>query len=46
MFNAQPDRTDKARWLERLRESGVFLVDLMEHPYGGGRLEKLGEWSR
>jgi hypothetical protein len=46
MFNAQPDRTDKARWLERLREWGVFLVDLMEHPYGGGRLEKLGEWSR
>jgi hypothetical protein len=38
LFGAKPGRTDKRMWLGRLSESGVFLIDLIEHPYDGSEL--------
>jgi hypothetical protein len=38
LFGVKPERPDKRHWLGRLRESGVFLVDLVEHPYDGSEL--------
>ena len=35
LFGPFPERSDKPRWLERLRTEGVFLIDLIEHPYDG-----------
>ena len=38
LFGAVPERSDKAAWLGRLRDAGVFLIDLLERPYDGSDL--------
>lgn len=38
LFGSSPERRDKANWLGRLRDGGVFLVDLLERPYDGSEL--------
>lgn len=32
LFGTMPDREHKANWLRRLRDAGVFLIDLVEQP--------------
>jgi hypothetical protein len=32
LFGVKPERADKRTWLGRLSESGVYLIDLIEHP--------------
>lgn len=34
LLGAVPNRHDKPIWLSRLRDAGVFLIDLSEDPYG------------
>jgi hypothetical protein len=38
LFGATPPRTDKHAWLTRLREEGVFLIDVSEVPEGASNL--------
>jgi hypothetical protein len=38
LFGRFPERADKAAWLGRLRDAGVFLIDLLERPYDGSDL--------
>lgn len=35
LSGSMPERAEKRTWLARLREDGVFLIDLMEGPYDG-----------
>lgn len=37
LFGASPDRSSKPQWLQRLKDEGVFLIDLMEDPIGSRR---------
>lgn len=38
LFGEAPDRSSKPAWLERLREAGVFLIDVAEEPSGAAAL--------
>jgi len=38
LFGVFPERPDKVNWLGRLRDSGAFLIDLLEQPYDGSAL--------
>lgn len=38
LFGQMPARSEKPAYLERVRDAGVFMIDLVERPYDGSDL--------